>query len=341
MLVALPAAIAYGVAVYSILGAEYVAPGVRAAIVGAIWVGVFTSGFGGAPRLIAAPSAPAAAVLASVAAGMIALRPAIGPGKALLIMALISLLTGALQTIYGLVGGGRMMKYIPFSVVSGYLSAVGVMIFLGQVPTFLGVKGGFLAAVAAPDRWSWPAIIVGTTSIVGMALTRKVTRRMPATVVALMAGTLVYLLLALIRPELLRMNGNPWLLGPIGTGSLLDPVPIASMFRGMKELSATDAMTALWPALTLSVLLSVDSLKSCVIIDTLTFSRHDSNRTLVGQGLGNVASAIAGGMPGSGVMGATLVNFESGGQTRRSGLFASLFVLGSFARCASARAPAQ
>ena len=86
----------------------------------------------------------------------------------------------------------------------------------------------------------------------------------------------------------------------------------------------------LMPALTLSVLLSMDTLKTCVVVDALTRTRHNSNRTLLGQGLGNLASALAGGVPGAGMMGATLVSVTSGGQTRLSGILEAVFVFVAF-----------
>ena len=84
------------------------------------------------------------------------------------------------------------------------------------------------------------------------------------------------------------------------------------------------------PALTLAVLLSIDTLKTCVVLDALTRSRHNSNRELIGQGLGNLASAFIGGVPGAGTMGATLVNMSSGAQSRFSGVFEGILTLAAF-----------
>jgi SulP family sulfate permease len=84
------------------------------------------------------------------------------------------------------------------------------------------------------------------------------------------------------------------------------------------------------PALTLSVLLSIDTLKTCVVLDALTRSRHDSNRELIGQGLGNLASGLVGGIPGAGTMGATLVNMSSGAVSRVSGMLEGALALFAF-----------
>ncbi|MCF7761534.1 MAG: hypothetical protein K9M98_13630, partial [Cephaloticoccus sp.] len=129
MLVALPSAIAYGVAVYALLGPAYIAHGVGTGIVGAIVLGFVASAFGGAPRLISSPCAPAGAVLASLATGLLNGDSAT-PERIIALLALVAVLSGVLQLGYGLLGGGRLIKYIPFPVVAGYLSGVGVLIFL-------------------------------------------------------------------------------------------------------------------------------------------------------------------------------------------------------------------
>ena len=328
MLVALPAAMAYGVAVYSTLGAGFVADGVRAGIIGALLLGLASAAIDGAPRLIASPSAPAAAVLAAAAAGMVAGQSAMAADKVIVLLGIIGAGAGLLQAVFGALGGGRLIKYIPFPVVAGYLSAVGVMIVFSQTTKFLGTPANAspLEAITEPAQWSWPAIVVGLTSSAMMVFARKIVRRIPATIAAVVTGTAVYFALGFFDRELWRLGGNRLVLGPIDAGRLLGTTALRELAHGFHSLTSADVRMVLWPALTLSVLLSVDSLKTCVIVDTLTFSRHDSNRTLLGQGIGNVAAAMFGGMAGSGTMGATLINVESGGRTRWSGIFATVFI---------------
>ena len=326
MLVALPSSIAFGVAVFGVLGADYVAYGVRAGLIGAMALGLITALVGGAAQLISAPCAPAAAVLAALASQSL-LRES-DPTRIVALVMLVALLSAALQFFYGLIGGGRLIKFIPYPVVSGYLSAVGVIIFIGQLPKFLGLGKDVAlgAGLVAPAQWQMPALLVGGAAIAGVLLALKLTKAVPAPIVGLAAGLAMYFALALRRPELLQVVHNPLVLGPVGGGAALftgftNPWPA---FSGM---SGGELRALVVPALTLSILLSVDTLKTCVVVDTLSRSRHDSNRTLLGQGAGNFASALLGGMPGAGMMGATLVNLESGGRTRRSGLIEGLCVL--------------
>jgi SulP family sulfate permease len=325
MLVALPSSIAYGVAVYTLLGPEYVAHGVRTGIVGAIVLGVVATALGGAPRLISSPCAPAGAVLASLAGGLLADSTApVAPEHIVALLLLLAVLSGGLQMLYGLIGGGKLIKYIPYPVVSGYLSAVGVLIFLSQLPKFFGVTA---AQVLAPSHWQVPAIIVGVVTIAGVLFGPKLTRAVPATILGLIAGLLGYFATAWFRPELLQLEHNKLIIGPLGSGGSGVFAGMTQVWPALAGLHAADLRLLVMPALTLSVLLSIDTLKTCVVVDSLTRTRHDSNRTLLGQGAGNLASACVGGMPGAGMMGATLVSVESGGNSRRAGMFEGVCVL--------------
>jgi SulP family sulfate permease len=102
---------------------------------------------------------------------------------------------------------------------------------------------------------------------------------------------------------------------------------MTKLWAAIGGIHLADLRALLMPALTLSVLLSIDTLKTCVIVDALTRSRHNSNRELIGQGIGNLASALVGGVPGAGTMVATLVNVNSGGKTRLSSILEGVFVL--------------
>jgi SulP family sulfate permease len=330
MLVALPSAIAFGVATYAPLGAGYVATGALAGILGAVALGIVAPLLGGAPRLISAPCAPAAAVMAALAAGLLAggrspLRPEAVP----LLLTLVGLIAGVLQVLYGAAGGGRLIKYIPFPVVSGYLSGVAVLIFLSQVPRFFGLPKDAqgMHALLTPSLWKWQGMIVGGVTILAMLGAPRLTRKLPAPVVGLCGGLLAYFGLGLLDGNLLRLEQNPLVIGPLAEtgGSVL--ASLVDRWRGLGLLNLATVKTLLVPALTLSALLSIDTLKTCVVVDALTRSRHRSNRELVGQGAGNIMSALVGGMPGAGTMGATLVNVGSGGTSRLSGVFEGLFSL--------------
>jgi len=329
MLVALPSAIAFGVTIYSPLGASYAAQGALAGILGATALGLVAASLGGTKRLITAPCAPAAAVLSAFAIELMH-----GGGSvesAVLMVSMLGLLAGLFQISFGTLRLGSLIAYMPYPVVSGYLSGVGLIIIGSQVPKFLGApKSSYLwESLAAPELWKWQSLIVGAVTIAVMIIAPRVTRAVPAAILALLAGVLSYFLMGLADPALLTLENNLFVVGSLGgAGSFSDAM--ASRWYALGDIGFDKVMHIVVPALTLAVLLSIDTLKTCVVLDALTRSRHDSNRELIGQGLGNMTSAVIGGIPGAGTMGATLVNISSGAVSRFSGIVEGVLALLAF-----------
>lgn len=330
MLVSLPSSIAFGVLVYTTLGPEYAGQGALVGILGAAALGPVAAMVGRTAGLISAPCAPSAAVLSALAAGLIAghrgiaLEPAAIPP----LLALTALLSAGLQILYGAIGGGRLIKFIPYPVVSGYMSGVGIIIALGQLPKLFGLPKGtpLLHGLVSPDLWKWQGLVVGLITILAVVIAPKITRKVPAAILGLVGGILSYFALGLISRPLLQLDNNPLVIGPIRTsGSFFEL--ILGRATSLLEINLASVQLIFVSALTLSVLLSIDTLKTCVVLDALTRNRHNSNRELTGQGIGNLAAFLCGGMPGAGTMGATLVNVTSGGRTFRSGIIQGVFVI--------------
>ena len=340
MLVALPSAIAFGVTIYAPLGGSYAAQGAIAGILGATTLGLVAATFGGTKRLISAPCAPAAAVLAGLA---IQLSAEGSSAESIVVMlTLVGLICGLIQLAFGAVGLGRLIKYMPFPVVSGYLTGVGIIIIASQVPKLLGVPAQthLWESLVSPALWQWQGIAVGAATVAAMLAAPLATKAVPAVILGLVAGILAYFGLAFTDPAMLTLEGNALVVGPLGGGDGVGGgagfgAAIADRWHAVEQADFSLIGKLLVPALTLAVLLSIDTLKTCVVLDALTRSRHDSNRELIGQGLGNLASTVVGGLPGAGQMGATLVNMSSGAQTRRSGMiegalaFVAFLVLGT------------
>ena len=331
MLVALPSAIAFGVTIYSVLGGAYVAVGALAGILGATAIGIVASTFGGTNRLISAPCAPAAAVVSAFA--IEAIHGGTPVDTTLLLLTLLGLLAGLMQVLFGMLRLGLLIKYMPYTVVSGYLSGVGLIIIGSQVPKLLGTpKGvGFWTALMSPEHWRWQGILVGVATIAVMLAAPRVIKAVPGAVLGLIAGVAVYFGLALFDPVLLNLQGNALVVGALdggGDGSFF--AGLRERWSSLSDIGPRQIWTLMIPALTLAVLLSIDTLKTCVVLDALTRSRHDSNRELIGQGLGNLAAGAIGGVPGAGTMGATLVNISGGASTRLSGLIEGVLSLIAF-----------
>jgi SulP family sulfate permease len=335
MLVALPASIAFGVAVYSVLGPRFAPQGALWGIVGATVVGIMAPLFGGTARLISAPCAPAAAVLGAFALELTsgaAADAAAQPARVLLLLTLVALLSACLQMAYGALGGGTLIKYIPYPVVTGYLSGVGVVIFIKQLPGLFGLPkdAGLWTGLTSPALWRWPGLVVGVVTIAVTLLAPRFTKAVPAAILGLLGGVATYFVLGLLRPELLTLADNPLVIGTLGAAGGSLQQAFAARWSGLGALRFADVGLVAMPALTLSVLLSIDTLKTCVVVDALTRSRHDSNREIIGQGLANLSSALLGGMPGAGTSGATLVNIASGGRTRLASVLEGVLALVAF-----------
>ena len=330
MLVALPSAIAFGVTIYAAIGPAYAGLGALAGILGATALGLVAPALGGTNRLITTPCAPAAAVLSAYAIELV--QHGVASPTIVLMLTAIGLISGIIQLLLGFMGIGSLIKYIPFPVVSGYLTGVGLIIIGSQIPKLLGVTGGtsWWKALISPDLWQWQSLAVGAATAAVMILAPMVTRIVPAAILGLLAGVLTYFGLAVMDESLLVMEGNKLIIGPLGGSASGLVEAITGRWNEIGDLQLRQIGNLMGTALTLAVLLSIDTLKTAVVLDALTRSRHDSNRELVAQGLGNVASACAGGMPGAGQMGATLVNMASGGQTRVSGVIEGVLALIAF-----------
>ncbi|MFC2173958.1 SulP family inorganic anion transporter, partial [Acidobacteriota bacterium] len=165
MLVALPSSIAFGVLVYTTIGPEHAAEGAMAGMLGAAAIGLIAPIFGRTRGLISAPCAPAAAVMSALAATLAAgaVGAELTAAKITALMALTALISAGLQILYGILGGGRLIKFIPYPVVSGYLSGVGLLIALGQIPKLLGLPKGtnLLEGLVSTGLWKWPGLAVG------------------------------------------------------------------------------------------------------------------------------------------------------------------------------------
>jgi SulP family sulfate permease len=327
MLVALPAAVAFGVTVYAAIGPQYATLGALAGILGAAALGLIASLFGGTDRLISAPCAPAAAVLSAFAIELV--KQEVAPAAIIVLLIVLGVLTGLVQILLGFLGIGRMIKYIPYPVVSGYLSGVGIIIISSQVKNFMGATttSSWWQVVVDPGLWDMRGIGVGAATVFVALLGPKVTKAVPGTILGIIAGVLTYFGMAATDPSMMTLTDNKLVLGALGgvEGGYL--TTLALRWHDLGDLRLAQVGALVGSALTLAALLSIDTLKTCVVIDQKTRTRHEPNRELCAQGLANITSSLIGGLPGAGTMGASMVNLSSGAQTRLSGIIEGVLVL--------------
>jgi SulP family sulfate permease len=329
MLVALPSAIAFGVLVYTAIGPDYAGAGALAGILGAAALGIVAPLVSRNGGFITAPCAPAAAVMSALAVQLAGGQ--LTAERVTVLLGLTALLSSLFQMLFGLVRAGRLIKFIPYQVVSGYLSGVAVIIALGQMPKLLGLPKtvSLGQGLLTPALWNWTGVEVGLVTIVAMVAAPRITQKVPGAILGLLAGIAAYFALAYFNRNLLELSDNSLVIGPIeATGSIVEAVGASA--ASLLLVRPADIGMIFVSALTLSVLLSIDTLKTGVVLDALVRRRHNSNRELIGQGVANAAAFFVGGMPGAGTMGATLVNFTSGGRTLWSGVAEGVLVVLAF-----------
>jgi SulP family sulfate permease len=170
-------------------------------------------------------------------------------------------------------------------------------------------------------------LAIGLTTALVATGAQRVTKKVPGIILGILAGLLAYGLFALFDPSLRVLPGNSLVIGSLaiaGDGFLS---LLVTRWSGISHLGFDLIAGMLGVALTLAALLSIDTLKTCVVLDQLTRSRHEPNRELVGQGIANMVSNALGGLSGAGQMGATLVGLNSGSESRMAGVMAGVFAL--------------
>jgi SulP family sulfate permease len=294
--VALPLALAFGMA----SGA-----GPIAGLYGAICVGLMAALFGGTPSQISGPTGPMTIVAASVFT-QFADRPALA--------FTVVMMTGGFQILFGYLKLGRYVNLMPYPVISGFLTGVGCILIIMQLDVLLGFPGQQTvtnALTVLPADLANPnlqALFIGLLAFgLVMLVPRSVNRIIPAPLLALIACTLLALF----------MTGAP-VLGEI-PGALPQWQVPAIDFAVLNEMLIFSAV--------LAALGSIDSLLTSLVADNTTRTFHDSDKELVGQGIGNLVAGFAGGIPGAGATIRTLANVQAGGRTPLSGIIHAMVLL--------------
>ncbi len=369
-IVALPLALAFGVS--SGLGPS-------AGLYGAIFVSFFAALFGGTNTQISGPTAPMTAVSMGVIAGIVAMNDG-DVNQALPAILTVFILAGLMQVVLGFLGLGKYIKYIPYPVVSGFMTAIGVIILITQIMPAIGYypkedlqyvnqfkpqaeeiildnilkeeagegllvledfeetikrakditpakiqqeaatlagrdSSGVLGALKILPRGlkniNWLEVILALCTILIIFGFKKITTVIPSTLVALTSVSGV--------AYFANLDYRPIPQIPSGF-----PTPNLDVFTNFDLNSVTPYI---FTALALALLGAIDSLLTSVVADNMTKTQHNPNKELVGQGIGNTIGAIFGGLPGAGATIRTVVNINSGGKTRISGMIAGVLLL--------------
>ncbi|MBT4889624.1 MAG: SulP family inorganic anion transporter [Rhodospirillales bacterium] len=297
--VALPLALAFGVA----SGA-----GPIAGLYGAIIIGFFAAVFGGTPSQISGPTGPMTVVMTVIIAKYID-----QPAAAFTVV----IMGGLFQILFGTLRLGRYINLVPFPVISGFMTGIGCIIIILQLAPLLGLSHPGEGVVASlmhlpTDIVSadWKTALVGVLTLAIVYLTPKsIGRIIPTPIIALVAGTAVVWL---------SFPDTP-ILGEIPTGFPELHMPVIDLVTWTEMVSS---------ALVLALLGSIDSLLTSLVADGITRTHHESDRELIGQGIGNAIAGLFGAIPGAGATMRTVVNVRAGGKTPISGAVHALVLLG-------------
>ena len=305
--IALPMALAFGIA----SGA-----GAAAGLWGAVIIGLVASLFGGTPTLISEPTGPMTVVFTSVIISFTA--TADSPEQALAMAFSVGVLAGIFQILFGLFRLGRYVTMMPYTVISGFMSGIGIILVLLQLGPFLGQatpKGGVMGTLEAI-----PALVQGIQpmelllAVITLAILwftpSAVKKVCPPQLLALVVGTLLALTLF--------------------SGFGLRTIPEFSAAFPTFQLptfSSDQLRLMVIDAAVLGMLGCIDALLTSVVADSLTRTEHNSNKELIGQGLANVVSGLFGAMPGAGATMGTVVNIQSGGRTALSGIVRAMVLM--------------
>ncbi|MGQ4647375.1 bicarbonate transporter BicA [Lyngbya aestuarii] len=304
-IISLPLALAFGVA----SGA-----GPVAGLYGAVCVGFFAALFGGTPTLISEPTGPMTVVMTAVVAHLVAANPENGLAMAFTVV----MLAGLFQILFGVFRLGKYVTLMPYSVISGFMSGIGIILIILQIAPFVGQaspKGGVIGIIQKlPELLAninpAEAALGGMTLAIIFFMPSRIKRIVPPQLVALVVGTVVSLIF-FSDVEIRRI-------GEIAVGLPTLQLPVFSL--GQLTFMLVDAAM-------LGMLGCIDTLLTAVISDSLTRTQHDSNKELIGQGIGNIASGLCGGLPGAGATMGTVVNIQTGARTALSGITRALILL--------------
>ncbi len=322
-IVALPLALAFGIQAFGgVDSPEASSMGAYAGLVGATLLGFFAALFGGTHSQISGPTGPMTVITAALISGIWASQQSFS--AVLIGMSLAGIFCGLFQVLFGVIKIGKYVRYIPYPVLSGFMSGIGVIIILQQLYPLVGLKSPVLVVdmvTQLPQRIaagiSTTSLLLGLGTVLIIWLFPKLTTKVPATLVALVVMTLVSLFLSV--PESLTI-------GRIPAG-----LPMPFFAKEGVSLAGLDwgslLLGAIVPGLTLAGLGSIDTLLTSVVADNITKTKHDSNRELIGQGIGNAVAGLFCGIAGAGATMRTVVNVKSGGRTQLSGMTHALLLL--------------
>ncbi len=282
----------------------------------AIFAGFMVSFLGGSRVQIAGPTA----AFATVVAGIVATQGMDG-------LIIATILAGIFLILMGVFKLGSLIKFIPYTITTGFTAGIAVTIFIGQIKDFLGLQYAsgvkpietiekIEANIEAIGTFSWQALLVGVVSLAILIIYPKFEKKIPPSLIAVVVG-------ALMVKFIPGLDNGVFTIGELYT----IPSGFPTFALTNMEFSFAKVSAVLPDAFTIAILAAIESLLSCVVADSMVNSRHNSNVELVAQGVGNIASVLFGGIPATGAIARTAANAKNGGRTPVAGMVHAVVLL--------------
>ncbi len=282
----------------------------------AIFAGFMVSFLGGSRVQIAGPTA----AFATVVAGIVATQGMDG-------LIIATILAGIFLILMGVFKLGSLIKFIPYTITTGFTAGIAVTIFIGQIKDFLGLQytdgikpietiEKIEANIHAIGTFSWQALLVGAVSLAILIIYPKFEKKVPPSLIAVVVG-------ALMVKFIPGLDNGVFTIGELYT----IPSGFPQFALTDMEFSFAKVSAVLPDAFTIAILAAIESLLSCVVADSMVNSRHNSNAELVAQGVGNIASVLFGGIPATGAIARTAANAKNGGRTPIAGMVHAVVLL--------------
>ncbi len=282
----------------------------------AIAAGFCVSLFGGSRIQIAGPTA----AFASIVAGIVATQGMDG-------LFIATILAGVMLILMGIFRFGSLIKFIPHTITTGFTAGIALTILIGQIKDFLGITYAdgvkpietiekIEANIEFIGSFSWQALVVGAVSLAVLIIYPRFEKKLPPSLIAVLVGALMVAFIPGFDSGVYTISD----LYTIPSG--LPKVDFAGMDLSFEKISAV-----IPDAFTIAILAAIESLLSCVVADSMVNSRHNSNAELVGQGIGNIASVLFGGIPATGAIARTAANAKNGGRTPVAGMVHAIVLL--------------
>ncbi len=282
----------------------------------AIAAGFIVSFLGGSRVQIAGPTA----AFATIVAGIVATNGMDG-------LFIATVLAGIMLILMGVLKLGALIKFIPYTITTGFTAGIAVTIFIGQIKDFLGLtyeKGikpietieKIEANIDAIGTFSWQALLIGAISLAILIIYPKFEKRVPPSLIAVIVGSLMVKFIP-------QLDSGVYTIGELYN----IPMGLPKVDFGAMDFSFTKITELLPDAFTIAILAAIESLLSCVVADNMVNSKHNSNAELVAQGVANIGSVMFGGIPATGAIARTAANVKNGGKTPIAGMVHSIVLL--------------